>query len=304
MPDNQIIDSFVNHLSSERRLSPHTVAAYTRDLNKLKEFCVKRGLDSWAQLNHDLARLFAMSLNSTGLNGRSIQRILSSCRTFYNYLLRENIVEQYNPFEGVKAPKSGRKLPDTLDPDAILELLETKADSPLLARDLAIIELFYSSGLRLAELVSLDIDDVDEKENSVRVIGKGNKERVVPVGNFATKAINKWITFRTGLAKINEKALFVSNNGKRISRRTVQQRLADWAKKTGIGRNLHPHLLRHSFASHMLESSGDLRAVQEMLGHANLSTTQIYTHLDFQHLSKVYDAAHPRAKKKSADQTD
>jgi len=302
--DNKEIELFVHHLKTERRLSPHTIAAYTRDLIKLKEFSHKRKLDSWQSLNIDLARLFAMSLNSAGLNGRSIGRILSSSRTFYNYLLREKIVNQYNPFEGVKAPKSGRKLPDTLDPDVILELLDTKVDSPLLARDLAMIELFYSSGLRLTELVNLDIDDVKNLDHTIRVIGKGNKERIVPVGSYATKAINKWLQFRTGLARINETALFVANSGKRISQRTVQKRLSDWAKKVGIGRNLHPHMLRHSFASHLLESSGDLRAVQEMLGHANLSTTQIYTHLDFQHLSKVYDAAHPRAKKKSVDQAD
>ena len=304
MIDNKEIDLFIHHLKTERRLSPHTISAYTRDLLKLKEFSGKRQLDSWRKLNTDLARLFAMSLNSAGLNGRSIQRILSSSRTFYNYLLREKIVDQYNPFEGVKAPKSGQKLPDTLDPDAIAALLETNADSPLVARDLAMIELFYSSGLRLSELVGLDIDDVENFDYTVRVIGKGNKERIVPVGSFAAKAINKWLQFRTTMVAINESALFISNSGKRISQRTVQQRLSDWAKKTGIGRNVHPHMLRHSFASHVLESSGDLRAVQEMLGHANLSTTQIYTHLDFQHLSKVYDAAHPRAKKKSADQTD
>ncbi len=304
MIDNQEIELFVHHLKTERHLSPHTISAYCRDLNKLKEFSQKRKLESWQDFNIDLARLFAMSLNSAGMNGRSIGRILSSSRTFFNYLLREKIVVQYNPFEGVKAPKAGRKLPDTLDPDVILELLETKADSPLLARDLAMIELFYSSGLRLSELVSLDVDDVKNSDHTIRVVGKGNKERIVPVGSFATKAIKKWLKFRVGLAKINESALFVSNSGNRISQRTVQQRLSDWAKKVGIGRNVHPHMLRHSFASHLLESSGDLRAVQEMLGHANLSTTQIYTHLDFQHLSKVYDAAHPRAKRKSADQND
>ncbi len=304
MPDYKEIDLFIHHLTTERRLSAHTTSAYHRDLTKLKQFCDKRQLDSWSKLNVDLARLFAMSLNSAGMNSRSIQRILSSSRTFYNYLLREKIVDQYNPFEGVKAPKAGHKLPDTLDPDVVLQLLEAQTDNPLLARDLAMIELFYSSGLRLSELVGLDMDDINNTEHTVRVVGKGNKERIVPVGSFAIKAIEKWLKFRTSLAKINETALFVSNQGKRISGRSVQQRLSTWAKKAGIGRNLHPHMLRHSFASHMLESSGDLRAVQEMLGHANLSTTQIYTHLDFQHLSKVYDAAHPRAKSKRANQND
>jgi len=294
------IDLFVNHLKTERRLSAHTIAAYTNDLSKLKAFGDHRKIDSWKNLNIDLARLFAMSLNSSGLNGRSIARILSSSRSFFNYLLRENLIDQYNPFEGVKAPRAGKKLPETLDPDAVLKLLEAKVDTPLLLRDLAMLELFYSSGLRLSELVSLDIDSINADEKTVRVVGKGNKERIVPVGGFAIKAIDRWLNQRSALAKINQNALFITNAGSRISHRTVQQRIKDWARKSSIGRNVHPHMLRHSFASHLLESSGDLRAVQEMLGHANLSTTQVYTHLDFQHLSKVYDAAHPRAVKKSA----
>ena len=292
------IDLFVDHLKTERRLSAHTIAAYTRDLSKLKAFCDARNVTSWQKLNVDLARLFAMSLNASGLNGRSIQRALSSSRGFFNYLLREQLVKQYNPFEGIKAPKAGKKLPETLDPDVVLKLLETKANTPLLLRDLAMLELFYSSGLRLSELVELDVDSINAGEHTVRVIGKGNKERIVPVGKLAIEAIAAWMKHRSALVKINENALFISKAGSRISHRTVQQRLKDWARKSSIGRNLHPHMLRHSFASHLLESSGDLRAVQEMLGHANLSTTQIYTHLDFQHLSKVYDAAHPRAAKK------
>ncbi len=293
------IDLFINYLKTERRLSAHTVAAYTRDLLKLKAFCDHRELRSWQDLNVNLARLFAMSLNSSGLNGRSIQRILSSSRSYYNYLLRENLVNQYNPLEGVKAPRAGKKLPETLDPDIILKLLETKGSTPLLSRDLAMLELFYSSGLRLSELVGLDVDSINTEEQTVRVVGKGNKERIVPVGNFAIRAIDRWLIHRLKLVKINENALFIAKSGTRISHRTVQQRIKDWARKSAIGRNVHPHMLRHSFASHLLESSGDLRAVQEMLGHANLSTTQVYTHLNFQHLSKVYDAAHPRAIKKS-----
>ena len=297
MSSQREIDQFVNHLSTERRLSVHTLAAYSRDLAKLKNFCLKRKQKSWQTFNVDLARLFAMSLNASGLNARSIQRALSCSRSFFNFLLREKIIDKYNPFEGVKAPKSGRKLPETLDPDMVLKLLQGKADTPLLARDLAMLELFYSSGLRLSELTGLDLDDIDQAEQTVRVTGKGNKQRVVPVGQIALDSINAWLQHRAVMANINESALFISHGGSRISQRTVQHRLKDWAKKTGIGRNVHPHMMRHSFASHLLESSGDLRAVQEMLGHANLSTTQVYTHLDFQHLSKVYDAAHPRARK-------
>ena len=303
------IDLFVNHLKIERRLSEHTIAAYTRDLNKLKSFCEHRNVNSWRNLSIDLARLFAMSLHSAGLNARSIQRALSSSRSFYNYLLRENLVTQYNPFTGVKAPRAGKKLPETLDPDAVLKLLDSKVTTPLLLRDLAMLELFYSSGLRLSELVSLNTDSIDADEHTVRVVGKGNKQRIVPVGAFAIQAIDRWLSKRSSLVKINENALFITKSGSRISHRTVQQRIKDWARKSSIGRNVHPHMLRHSFASHLLESSGDLRAVQEMLGHANLATTQIYTHLDFQHLSKVYDAAHPRAvkkdrSKKNADKKD
>lgn len=301
---NPDIESFVNHLQSERRLSAHTVTAYRRDLLKLREFCNTRKITAWPGLTHDHARLFAMSLNAGGLNGRSIQRALSSSRMFYAWLLRENKIGMYNPFDGVTAPKSGQKLPETLDPDVILKLLDIKVDNPLLARDLAVLELFYSSGLRLSELVGLDLGDVDYAQHTVRVIGKGNKERLVPVGGFALTALKRWLEFRSGIARIGETALFITRSGSRISQRTVQQRISDWAQKAGIGRNVHPHMLRHSFASHMLESSGDLRAVQEMLGHANLSTTQIYTHLDFQHLSKVYDAAHPRARKKHGDHED
>ena len=294
------IDVFVNHLKSERRLSAHTIAAYTRDLSKLKAFCDKRKIGSWRDFNIDQARLFAMSLNSSGLNPRSVARALSSSRSFFNYLLRESIVRDYNPFEGIQAPRAAKKLPQTLDPDAVLKLLETRAQSPLLLRDLAMLELFYSSGLRLSELVSLDTDSINAQERTVRVIGKGNKERVIPVGKFAIQAVDRWLQQRTLLAKVNENALFITRTGSRVSHRTVQQRLKDWARRSSAGRNVHPHMLRHSFASHLLESSGDLRAVQEMLGHANLSTTQVYTHLDFQHLSKVYDAAHPRAVKKKA----
>lgn len=248
----------------------------------------------------DQARLFAMSLNSAGLSPRSVGRALSSSRSFFRFLLREKRVRNYNPFEGVKAPKAAQKLPQTLDPDSVLKLLETRVKSPLLLRDLAMLELFYSSGLRLSELVSLNTDSVSAADGTVRVLGKGNKERVIPVGRFAITAIDRWLEHRAKLAKVNQNALFVTRTGSRISQRTVQQRVTDWARKSSIGRNVHPHMLRHSFASHLLESSGDLRAVQELLGHANLSTTQVYTHLDFQHLSKVYDAAHPRAVKKQS----
>ena len=186
-----------------------------------------------------------MSLNSSGLNARSVQRALSSSRSFFNYLLREQLVNQYNPFEGIKAPKAGKKLPQTLDPDVVTKMLDTRAQTPLMARDLAMLELFYSSGLRLSELVGLNIDSINADERTVRVIGKGNKERVIPVGEFAIKAIRRWMKQRSGLVKINETALFVSQSGSRISHRAVQQRLKDWAQKSSIGRNVHPHMLRH-----------------------------------------------------------
>jgi integrase/recombinase XerC len=226
-----------------------------------------------------------------GASGKTLQRELSALRSLYRYLLREGVVS-HNPALGVPAPKTARKLPATLDPDQLCGLLDNGDEDPLSLRDTAMIELFYSSGLRLAELVAVDTDA------SLEVTGKGAKSRRVPVGGLALEAIDRWLQVRGTYAGAEEKALFVSRHGNRIHPRTVQKRLHRWAKIHGARRNVHPHMLRHSFASHLLESSGDLRAVQELLGHSDISTTQIYTHLDFQHLAQVYDKAHPRAKKK------
>jgi integrase/recombinase XerC len=222
---------------------------------------------------------------------------LSSLRSFYQFLIRKHQLKN-NPAIDIRAPKTARSLPDTLDVDALSQLLDIPADSILAIRDRAMMELFYSSGLRLSELTNLDLDSIDLVENSLRAIGKGNKTRILPIGRKAAEALQNWLSKRDTMAKPDESALFVSNRGKRISTRSVQQRLNYWQQKQGLDQHIHPHKLRHSFASHILESSGDLRAVQELLGHADISTTQIYTHLDFQHLAKVYDNAHPRARKK------
>jgi integrase/recombinase XerC len=238
------------------------------------------------------------ALHRRGLSGKSIQRALSALRSFYRYLLREKIVT-CNPASGVSAPKSARRLPDTLNADQAARLVALEARDPLAVRDRAMLELLYSSGLRLSELVNLNIPELDLSAGSVRVTGKGRKVREVPVGAKARAALRDWLAVRTEFARTEEAAVFVARNGRRLGARAVQQRLRQWAKRQGLEVPVHPHMLRHSFASHVLESSGDLRAVQEMLGHANISTTQIYTHLDFQHLAGVYDKAHPRARRKT-----
>lgn len=245
-------------------------------------------------------RNWVAGLHRQGIGGKTLQRKLSSLRSFYQFLIRNHQLKN-NPAVDIRAPKSARTLPDTLDVDSLSQLLDIPPDSILAIRDKAIMELFYSSGLRLSELTNLDLDSIDLTENSLRALGKGNKTRVLPIGRKASDAIRMWLGKRDILAKIDEQALFVSNRGKRISQRSIQQRLNFWRKKQGLEQHLHPHKLRHSFASHILESSGDLRAVQELLGHADIGTTQIYTHLDFQHLAKVYDKAHPRARKKKSE---
>jgi integrase/recombinase XerC len=292
------MSSFLGHLTTERRLSPHTLAAYRRDLKDVAGFCLSQSVPQWPDLDAHRLRAYVASRHRAGLGGRSLQRVLSAVRGFYRYLLREGLAD-HNPAIGLKAPKSPRRLPSTLDVDQVERLLDVASAEPLDRRDHAIMELIYSSGLRLAELVALDLRDVDLADGTVRVTGKGSKVRVVPVGAKARVAVEQWLRVRSELAPAaGSEALFVSRNGRRISARAVQLRLRHWAIRLGLGTNLHPHRLRHSFASHLLESSGDLRAVQELLGHANISTTHIYTHLDFQHLAEVYDQAHPRAKKK------
>ena len=292
------VHDFVDrHLARERRLSPHTAAAYRRDLDAFASHCAAHGLVSWRALDVHRVRAFTAEQHRRGLSGTSLQRRLSAIRGFCDWLIREGELG-YNPAHGVRAPKSPKRLPATLDPELVARLLEIPGDGVIERRDRAMLELFYSSGLRLAELCALDLGDVDLADAQLRVTGKGDKTRIVPVGRMARTAIAGWLEVRGGLAAPDERALFVGARGRRIGTRTVQQRVAYWARRQGLDRHVHPHMLRHSFATHLLESSGDLRAVQELLGHADVKTTQVYTHLDFQHLAQVYDAAHPRAKRK------
>ena len=295
-PTDAIAD-FIADLARSRRLSAHTVAAYQRDLARLAAYLEAAGVADFAALSPAQARAYPAKLHQSGLSGRSIARMLSAARAFYRHQLRAAVVAA-NPFDGVTAPKSARKLPATLSVDEIAALLAQHDGSTLAIRDRAMLELFYSSGLRLAELAALDCDDgVDFAQGEVRVVGKGNKQRVVPLGAKAADALREWLPQRSTIARADERALFVGKTGNRLGARAIQQRFTRWAKTHALDRPFHPHLLRHSFASHVLASSGDLRAVQEMLGHADIATTQIYTHLDFQHLAKVYDEAHPRARK-------
>lgn len=295
------IGEFLHHLEIERRLSPHTLSNYRRDLLAVHGFLDQQRVATWARVDAHHLRAFVAAQHRAGLGGRSLQRRLSALRSFYRYLLREKRVTA-NPAVGLRAPKAPRRLPKALDADQVSRLLDRSgADEPspaLAQRDHAMMELLYSSGLRLAELVRLDLTNFDRNDGTVRVIGKGDKTRIVPVGRLARAALDAWLHTRNSLAAPNENALFISRRGRRITARAVQQRLRFQGMKQGLDTPLHPHLLRHSCASHLLESSGDLRAVQELLGHADIATTQIYTHLDFQHLAKVYDHAHPRAKKK------
>lgn len=293
----QWVARFLEHLQHERRLSPHSVAAYGRDLCELREHCEAQALKHWNQLQEPHLRAYIAARHRAGLSGRSLQRKLSAIRSFYGYLLREGQVEQ-NPGQLISAPKTRRRLPNTLDVDQAAQLLAGVAKAPLAVRDQAMFELLYSSGLRLSELVSLNLGQLDLKDRSVRVVGKGNQARMVPVGKQACTALHAWLAVRLTLVAPDEHALFVGLRGARLGARSVQLRLQQWATRQGLPGHVHPHMLRHSFASHVLESSSDLRAVQELLGHANLSTTQIYTHLDFQYLARVYDRAHPRAKKR------
>lgn len=293
-PSNIVAD-FSSHLAHERRLAAHTVENYLRDVRDLLALSGSRPLDTLSV--HDMRR-FVAKLHANGLGGRSLARKLSAWRSLYRYLVRDHGFKT-NPVEGLRAPKQPKRLPSTLTPDQTAQLLtHEKSDDAKDCQDAAMFELMYSSGLRLAEVISLKLDAIDFNEGTVRVTGKGSKTRVVPVGKQASKAIREWLKIRGSVAKAGQATMFVSARGKTLDPRTVQIRLRELAIKRGVNVNVHPHMLRHSFASHVLQSSGDLRAVQEMLGHASISTTQIYTHLDFQHLAKVYDAAHPRAKKK------
>lgn len=290
------LNDYLDFLHFERGLSDNTRNNYARDITQLYALSQQDNLDS---LTSQHIRRYIATLHSKGLSGKSIARALSSWRGFFDYLVQRH-QHKNNPVIGMRAPKSPKILPQALSIEQASKLVNIEADDELSRRDHAILELFYSSGLRLSELVGLDIPQIDFAEGTVTVTGKGNKTRIVPMGSHAASALQVWLGLRTHYLTRNptEKAVFISKQGRRISGRNVQLRLKEWSIKQGIHSAVHPHMLRHSFATHVLQSSGDLRAVQEMLGHANISTTQIYTHLDYQHLTKVYDAAHPRAKKK------
>jgi integrase/recombinase XerC len=303
MPGSQQADpwltDFLRYLQFERNLSPNTVKAYTRDLNRLIAFCADVDIKGWGNLAVHHLRLFLSAGHRQGLSGKSQQRCLSSIRSFFNYLNREGRVK-HNPAHQLTAPKSEQKLPGTLDTDQVNKLLEVKGGKWHTVRDRAMLELFYSSGLRLVELVGTNLLDISWDDGTIKVRGKGNKERILPIGQKAISALQDWLVARPKCRRPpTDEALFISERGSRISPRNVQARVRHWTRSQNLNGNVHPHMLRHSFASHLLESSGDLRAVQELLGHADISTTQIYTHLDFQHLAEVYDKAHPRAHNKT-----
>lgn len=291
------LDDFIRDLSEIRRLSPHTVSAYRRDLELLKAQAEKLGLQGWQDIGRTEVQGLISQRHRQGAAAASLQRLLSSIRGFYRHLQRQGL-SQTDPAIEIQAPRQGRKLPKVLETDQIASLLANKGEAWVAVRDQAMLELFYSSGLRLAELVGLDQPAVDLASGEIRVLGKGGKERIVPIGDYAAESLRAWLLVRGQHADLEEPALFVSRRGRRISRSSVQQRLKHWARQFGLPGRVHPHMLRHSFATHLLESSGDLRAVQELLGHANLSTTQVYTHLDFQHLAKVYDDSHPRSSRR------
>ena len=290
------LDAYIQHLTFERGLSQLTCKNYTRDILLLESLAEGADLQT---INHAQVRRFIGKLHARELSSKSIARALSAWRGFYDYLIHHHAFTQ-NPVHGLRAPKAAKTLPQALSVDQTVNFVNIQGDSTLDLRDHAILELFYSSGLRLSELVNLDIDRLDFTDGTIEVTGKGNKTRIVPLGSHAANAIQKWLQARAVITtdENSQQAVFITQQGKRITPRAVQYRVKTWAIKQGVGANLHPHMLRHSFASHVLQSSQDLRAVQEMLGHANISTTQVYTHLDFQHLAKVYDNAHPRAKKK------
>ena len=294
------LDAYFEHLRSERQMSPHTLDGYRRDLAKVVTFCDKQQLADWQQLKSPHVRQLIAEQHRQGQSGRSLARLLSSMRGLYRYLNQEGRCA-HDPAAGISAPKGERRLPRLLDTDRAMQLLDGGIEDDFIGhRDQAMLELFYSSGLRLAELVGLNLDQLDLADGLIQVQGKGNKARVLPVGRKAREALEAWLPLRA-LSNPLDGAVFVSQQGRRLGPRAVQLRVRE-AGVRELGQHLHPHMLRHSFASHMLESSQDLRSVQELLGHADIGTTQIYTHLDFQHLAKVYDQAHPRAKRKQGSE--
>jgi integrase/recombinase XerC len=289
-----LLDAFATHLAAR---PAHTRNAYLRDVAQLLAMA---GDAPPANLARAQLMRFIATLHGRGLSGRSLARTLSAWRAFYRFLIERDRSLTEDPSAGIKPPKSPRRLPSALSPEEAARLVAIDGDDPLARRDRALFELAYSSGLRLSELAQLDVAGCDLATGEVRVVGKGSKERIVPVGTAAREAIERWLPVRSAHAAQGENAMFVGRHGRRLSPRAIEQRLAEWAIRQGLSRHVHPHMLRHSFASHVLQSSGDLRAVQEMLGHASIASTQVYTHLDFQALAKVYDAAHPRAKRKPA----
>ncbi|ARU28219.1 tyrosine recombinase XerC [Cellvibrio sp. PSBB006] len=289
--------AFFTYMRSEKQFSPLTQENYQRDLEKFCRFCAKYSLHDLAALQPQHIRQGVAALHRSGLGGKSLQRWLSSLRSFFRFAIKRGWMKN-NPADGIQAPKSPKKLPKTLDADQTSQFVEVTGDSFIACRDRALLELVYSSGLRLAEVTGLNVTDVDLKEGMVNVVGKGSKQRILPVGRHAITALEDWLPQRALNAPADQVALFITQRGARIGHRAVQLRMQQLSVQQGMDNPVHPHMLRHSFASHVLESSGDLRLVQELLGHANISTTQIYTHLDFQHLAKVYDKAHPRAQRK------
>lgn len=291
---DQALQLYFRYLISEKRVAEHTSTNYRRDLMRFGCFCSEQELMRWQQVQVNDVRRYIAGRHKNGISSKTIQRELAALRSFYRFLSKTHQVE-HNPAQHVQAPKASKRLPKVLDVDQIAGMLNATADSFLEIRDLAMFELFYSSGLRLSELVMLDLADIDFKEGFLSVrFGKGGKQRQLPVGEKALVALKAWLDRRPG---VYEQAVFITAQGRRLTQRSVQLRLDRWGKKKGIAEHLHPHMLRHSFASHLLEASQDIRAVQELLGHSNIATTQIYTHLDFQHLAAVYDQAHPRSRK-------
>ena len=286
------LDKFSRFLSAERHLSPYTVRNYLNELHRVAGLLPNT---DWQQVSYEQLKAALAKLHRQGLSPRSLSLCLSAQKQFFEFLLREQQIAA-NPAAQLFAPKQGKPLPKNLDADSVAHLLDIEVTDPISARDKALMELFYSSGLRLAELASLDVDDIDLAAAELKVVGKGSKERLLPVGSVAIAAIKQWLDYRASMPQ-QDNALFISNRGSRLSHRSIQARLSYWGQQQLLSAKVHPHKLRHSFATHLLEASGDLRAVQELLGHANLATTQIYTSLDFQHLAKVYDSAHPRARK-------
>lgn len=290
------LDKYWNYLRIERQVSPHTLTNYQRQLYRIVDILAENGITSWQAVTPSVVRFILAQSNKDGLKERSLALRLSVLRRFFTYLVQQQDIN-VNPATGVSAPKQNRHLPKNIDAEQVQQLLNNDSKEPIDIRDRAILELLYSSGLRLSELQSLNLNSINTRVREVRVMGKGNKERIVPFGRYASHAIQQWLKVRI-LFNPKDEALFVSQLGNRLTHRAIQQRLEVWGIKQGLSSHLNPHKLRHSFATHMLEASSDLRAVQELLGHSNLSTTQIYTHLNFQHLAEVYDLAHPRAKRK------